>query len=46
MIIDPMQPQENHELARKVKRDRILLNNPVVMQLSLIHIYHPCRNQG
>lgn len=32
MIIDPMQPQENHELARKVKRDRILLNNPVVMQ--------------
>lgn len=32
MILDPMQPQENHELARKVKRDRILLNNPVVMQ--------------
>ena len=32
MIIDPMQPQENHELARKVKRDRILLNNPEVMQ--------------
>lgn len=32
MNIDPMQPQENHELARKVKRDRILLNNPVVMQ--------------
>lgn len=32
MILDPMQPQENHELARKVKRDRVLLNNPVVMQ--------------
>lgn len=32
MILDPMQPQENHGLARKVKRDRILLNNPVVMQ--------------
>lgn len=32
MILDPMQPQENHELARKVKRDRVLLSNPVVMQ--------------
>lgn len=32
MNIDPMQPQTNHELARKVKRDRVLLNNPVVMQ--------------
>ena len=32
MNIDPMKPEVDHELARKVKRDRILLNNPVVMQ--------------
>jgi electron transport complex protein RnfE len=33
MTIDPLQPNRSqNELARKVKRDRIFLNNPVVMQ--------------
>ena len=32
MNIDPMKPETDLELARKVKRDRVFLNNPVVMQ--------------